>query len=66
MLMCVAVFVFLQIKEPFLFKKFIVIVQNVHICMQIVKYTILNWAYVYSFLYLCTSKNRKGVTGTFS
>lgn len=37
MLMCVAVFVFLQIKEPFLFKKFIVIVQNVRIYVQVVK-----------------------------
>ncbi len=37
MLMCVAVCGFMQIKEPFLFKKFIVIVQNVRICVQIVK-----------------------------
>lgn len=37
MLMCVAVFVFLQIKEPFLFKKFVVLVQNVRIYVQIVK-----------------------------
>ena len=37
MLMCVAVFVFLQIKEPFLFKKFIAVVQNVRIYVQIVK-----------------------------
>jgi hypothetical protein len=37
MLMCAAVCGFMQIKEPFLFKKFIVIVQNMRIYVQIVK-----------------------------
>lgn len=37
MLMCVAVCGLMQIKEPFLFKKFIVVVQNVRIYVQIVK-----------------------------
>lgn len=37
MLMCVAVCGFMQIKELFLFKKFIVVVQNVRIYVQVVK-----------------------------
>lgn len=37
MLMCAAVCGFMQIKEPFLFKKFIAVVQNVRIYVQIVK-----------------------------